>query len=254
VFLPCYFLLLGSFKSSAEFFGHPFGLPATFGFSNYVQAWRQADLTTAARNSLIVTVSAVLLGTAAACAISYSIAWLGFRRSGLVELAIVSALFIPIQIIILAVYLEMRDLGLLGTLWPLILLYAALSLPLGIVLLVGFFRTLPHELGESAALDGAGPWRQFVDIALPLARLPLMTVAVLNGVWIWNDFYVPLIFSSNTSINTVPIAILNFFGGYTTEYGLVFACVVISAIPVVVVYVLMSRRFIEGITAGSVKG
>lgn len=254
ILAPCWFLFVGSFKSVEEFFASPFGLPASFAPTNYRGAWEEANIPTALVNSVVVTVASVLLGTAVSCLAAYAIARLRFRGAALVQLLIVSGLFVPTQVISIAVFIEMRQLGLLGTIWPLILMYATLGIPVGVIVLVGFFRAIPRELSEAAAIDGATPWRTFLDVILPLARAPMMTVAILNGVWIWNDYYLPLLFSTRAELQTLPLAILSFFGAYSTDYGLVFAGVVISAIPVVLVYVLMTRRFIAGVTAGSVKG
>jgi len=127
-------------------------------------------------------------------------------------------------------------------------------MPLGVLFLVGFFLAIPQQLTEAATIDGAGTWRQFADIVLPLAKAPIFTVAILNSVWIWNDFFIPLIFSVRSNIQTVPVAILTFYGEYTTDYGLVFAGVVMSVIPVLVAYVLLTRQFIAGVTAGGIKG
>jgi raffinose/stachyose/melibiose transport system permease protein len=254
IIAPCYFLFIGSFKTVEEFFSAPFSLPESWGLTNYKEAWKQAEVAHSLLNSFVVTVSSVLLGTAVSCLASYAIARRPFRGSTFLLIVLVSGLFIPVQVISLAVFIEMRQIGLLGTILPMIIMYSALGVPLGVIVLVGFFRAIPRELSEAAAIDGAGPWQIFWEVVLPLARAPLMTVAILNGVWIWNDFYLPLLFSIKSSLQTLPVAILNFFGVYSTQYGYVFAGVVISAIPVIIIYVLMTRRFIAGVTAGSVKG
>jgi raffinose/stachyose/melibiose transport system permease protein len=254
VLLPCYFLFLGSFKSVPEFFSAPFGLPHSWALTNYRNAWNKSGLGTAFLNSVLVTGGSVILSTSIAALASYAIARLRFRGAGALQLLFVSGLIIPAQLIIIAVFIEMRELGLLGTIWPLIILYSTFTLPLGVLFLVGFFRAIPPQLTEAAAIDGAGVWRQFVDVVLPLARAPIFTVAILNGVFIWNDFFLPLVFSTSSDIRTVPVAILDFQGEYTTDFGLIFASVVMSVIPVLIVYVLMTRRFIAGVTAGSLKG
>jgi ABC-type glycerol-3-phosphate transport system permease component len=254
VVLPCLFLFLGSFKSVMEFFEAPYALPKSWSLHNYTGAWKSSSMGTAFLNSFLVTSGSVLLSTSAAALASYAIARLRFRGASLLQLLFMSGLMIPPQLIILACFIEMRKLGILGTLWPLILMYTALAIPLGVLFLVGFFLAIPKELNEAAAIDGAGSWRQFFDVVLPLAKAPIFTVAILNSVWIWNDFFIPLIFSTTSQIQTVPIAILNFYGEFTTDYGLVFAGVIMSVIPVLLVYVLLTRRFIAGVTAGSIKG
>jgi raffinose/stachyose/melibiose transport system permease protein len=254
VVAPCWFLLMGSFKSVSQFFASPFGLPENWGLGNFSEAWTEADLATAFRNSLVITAASVFISTACAALASFAIARLRFRGATFVQMALVAGLILPTQLIVIAVFVEMRWLGLLGTIWPVILFYSVSGIPIGVLFLVGFFRAIPDALTEAAAIDGAGAWRQFFHVVLPLSRAPIITVAILNSVWIWNDFFVPLVLANQDSIQTVPLAVLNFYGVDSTNYGLIFAGVVMSALPVVLVYVLMTRRFISGIMAGGVKG
>lgn len=254
VLAPCYFLTLGSFKSVDEFFASPFGLPHSWSLTNFRAAWQDADLTTAFLNSALITGVSVLISTAVACAASYAIARLRFRGASGVQIFLLAGMVLPTQLIVIATFIEMRWLGLVGTVYPMILLYSASAVPLGVLFLVGFFRTVPAALTEAAEIDGAGKWLQFVYIVLPLMRAPIFTVALLNSVWMWNDFFVPLIFANKPSLQTAPLAILNFWGTDSTNYGLIFAGVVMSALPVVIVYVLLTKRFISGVMAGSVKG
>ena len=255
VVAPCVFLLLGSFKSVAEFFASPFGLPQHFGVANYTQAWSEASVSTTLRNSVIVTASAVLLSTAVACLASYAIARLPSLPGRTVwRLIFIGGLIVPVQLIMIALFIIMRHLGLLNTLTSLIIVYSTFGIPLAVLVLVGFFQALPHEITEAAMIDGANHFRTFIHIVLPLSKAAIFTVIILNGVWMWNDFFIALVLTSNPSIATLPLGILNFFGVYSTEWGLIFASVVIAALPVVVLYLLMTKRFIAALTAGSAGG
>ena len=254
VIAPIYFLTLGSFKTVEEFFASPFGLPQNFGTENYQRAWTEASVSTTIKNSAIVTVSAVFISTVVSCLASYSIARLPLRGSMFWRLLFVGGLIVPVQLIMVAVFITMRWIGLLGSLGSLILVYSTFGIPLGVLVLVGFFQALPKELSEAATIDGASDSQTFRRVILPLSIAPILTVVILNGVWIWNDFFIALILSTKPSVETLPLGILNFFGVYSTEWGLIFASVVISALPVVALYLLMTRRFIAGMTAGSVKG
>lgn len=254
VLLPCVFLVLGSFKTVSEFFDSPFGLPQAFGLTSFTRAWEEASLTTAFINSVVITAVSVFLSTAVSAMASFAIARRLVRGGSLLQMLFLAGMVLPTQLVVIAAFVEMRWLGLIGTVIPVILLYAVFGIPIGVLFLVGFFRTIPTALTEAAAIDGAGLWRQFADVVVPLARAPIMTVAILNSVWIWNDFFIPLVFANSESLQTVPLAILNFYGENTTDYGLVFAGVIMSAVPVIVAYVLMTRRFINGVMAGGVKG
>jgi raffinose/stachyose/melibiose transport system permease protein len=113
---------------------------------------------------------------------------------------------------------------------------------------------LPREITEAAMIDGASHFKTFFYVVLPLSRAAIFTVIILNGVWMWNDFFIALVLTTNPNVATLPLGILNFFGTYSTEWGLIFASVVIAALPVVALYLMMTKRFIAGLTAGSVKG
>lgn len=254
VIAPIYFLVLGSFKSVEEFFSAPFGLPQHFSIDNYRRAWTEASISTTVKNSAIVTVSAVLISTVVSCLASYAIARLPFRGSLFLRLLFVGGLIVPVQLIMVAIFIIMRWIGLLGSIGSLILVYSTFGIPLGVLVLVGFFQALPKELSEAATIDGATDFQTFMRVILPLSMAPILTVMILNGVWIWNDFFIALVLSTKPSVETLPLGILNFFGVYSTEWGLIFASVVLSALPVVALYLLMTRRFIAGMTAGSVKG
>jgi raffinose/stachyose/melibiose transport system permease protein len=254
VVAPCFFLVLGSFKSVEEFFANPFGLPRHFGFANYERSWREASVATTLRNSVIVTTLSVILSTAVSCLASYAIARLPFAGRMVWRLLFVGGLIVPVQLIMIALFIIMRMLGILNTLTSLVVVYTTFGIPLGVLVLVGFFQALPRELSEAATIDGASNFRTFWHIVLPLARPSILTVVILNGVWIWNDFFVALVLTTKPSIATLPLGILNFFGVYSTEWGLIFASVVIAALPVIALYLMMTKQFIAGMTAGSVKG
>ena len=174
-----------------------------------------------------MTVSAVLISTVVSCLASYSIARLPLRGAMFWRLLFVGGLIVPVQLIMVAIFIIMRWLGLLGSLGSLILVYSTFGIPLGVLVLVGFFQALPQELTEAATIDGATDFQTFRRIILPLSMAPILTVMILNGVWIWNDFFIALVLSTKPSIETLPLGILNFFGVYSTEWGLIFASVVL---------------------------
>jgi raffinose/stachyose/melibiose transport system permease protein len=254
VLLPCVFLFLGSFKTVAEFFSSPFGLPHSFGAGNYLRAWREARLSVTLTNSLVATGSAIIVSTALSCLAAYAIAKYRFRGRTLVRMLFVGGLIVPVQLIMLPLFVMLRLLHVLGTIWALMIVYSVFGLPLGVLVLVGFFETIPRELSEAAEIDGAGPFVTFLRIVLPLMRPAITSVVILNGVWMWNEFFIALVLSIRPATQTLPVGILSFFGVYSTEWGLVFASVVCSALPVVVGYFLLSRQFVAGLTAGGVKG
>lgn len=254
VLIPIVMVLLGSFKTVPEFFNDPYGLPERFDLFNYRKAWDEANIQTSLRNSLIATVVGVVVSTGLACLAAYGLARFTFRGRMAVRMLFVGGLVVPVQLIILPLFILFRQTQLLGTLWTLILIYSTFGIPLGVLVLTGFFGVLPKDLEDAARIDGASHFQVFWRIMLPLTRPALSAVVILNGVWMWNDFFLGFILITDEAWMTLPVGIMAFRGSYSTQWGLIFASVTISAIPVVAAYLLLSRQFIAGLTAGSVKG
>jgi raffinose/stachyose/melibiose transport system permease protein len=252
--LPVVFLHLNSFKSLEEFFGDPYGWPRTWRVENYGQAWTEADIARALRNSIVATAGGVLLNLALAIPAAYALARMRFRLRPLVYLGFVGGMVVPLQLILLPLLLVMTQLQLGGSLVSLVVAYAALTIPMSILFLTSFFGALPASVEEAARVDGAGPVRILVSIVLPLARPGIAAVAILAGVWVWNDFIVALILATRPSVQTLPVGIMSFFGVYSTEWTLAFASVCIAAAPLLVAYLGLTRQFIAGLSSGAVKG
>jgi raffinose/stachyose/melibiose transport system permease protein len=254
VLIPIVMVVLGSFKTVDQFFDKPYGLPDSFDFFNYRKAWDEANIQTSMRNSAIATAVGVLVSTTLACLAAYGLARFKFAgRLGL-RLLFIGGLVVPVQLIILPLFTLFKDLHLLGGLWSLIIVYSVFGIPLGVLVLTGFFAVLPKDLEDAARIDGAGHLQIFFRIMLPLTRPALAAVVILNGVWMWNDFFLGFILITKPDSMTMPVGIMAFRGTYSTEWGLIFASVTMSVIPVVAAYLLLSRQFIAGLTAGSVKG
>lgn len=254
VLIPIAMVFLGSFKTVPEFFGTPYGLPEAFDPFNYIKAWDEANLHRATLNSLIATVLGVLFSTILASLAAYGLARYTFALRMPLRLLFVGGLVVPVQLIIIPIFVMFRQAGLLGSIWSLVLVYTVLGIPLAVLVLTGFFAALPRDLEEAARIDGANHFQIFWRIMLPLTRPALSATIILNGVWMWNDFFLGLILLTREEAQTLPVGIMAFRGTYTTEWGLIFASVCISVAPVVVAYLLLSRQFIAGLTAGSVKG
>jgi raffinose/stachyose/melibiose transport system permease protein len=254
VLIPIIMVVLGSFKTVNEFFAKPYSLPEAYDFFNYRKAWSEANIQTTLRNSILVTGLSVLISTVLACLAAYGIARFRFNGRMGIRLLFVGGLVVPVQLIILPIFVILKDLGILGDIRSLIAVYSVFAIPLGVLVLSGFFGLLPKDLEDAARIDGASHLEIFWRIMLPLSRPALAAVVILNGVWIWNDFFLGFILINNPDAETMPVGIMSFRGTYSTEWGLIFASVTISALPVVIAYLLLSRQFIAGLTAGSVKG
>jgi raffinose/stachyose/melibiose transport system permease protein len=174
--------------------------------------------------------------------------------SGFIYLAIIIGMMLPIKIATIRLLEMMKTLGLLNSLWSLFPVYIAMGLPTAVFILTGFIRGLPGELYEAGYMDGANRFKIYWTIVLPLVRPALATVAIYNLVPIWNDLWFPLIFINQESQKTVLLAVTKLQGQYTTDWPKLLAILSLSALPVILLYLTMSKQFIRGLTAGAVKG
>ena len=254
VLVPIAYMVLASFKTVPDFFGNPYGLPSTWAFENYSRAWQEAHVSITLPNTIFVTACSVLGSVFLASLIAYGLS----RKEKPFAMAFytlfVAGLLVPVQMIVLPLFILLKFFGLFGTLFALIVPYIALGLPLGVLVLTPIAATIPRDLISAAEVDGASPWQIYWRVALPLMKPGLISVAILNGVWMWNEFFIPLIVAFKPEAQTMPVGIVAFVGAYSTEWGLVFASVVVSTAPVVIAYLLMTRQFQSGLTAGAMKG
>lgn len=254
VLAPMVIMGLSAFKTTQEIFQNPIGLPASWRLDNFSRVWVQAHFAQYFRNSLVVTVASIIIIVAFGAMAGYALGRFRFKGNDLLYLYFLSGLMLPIRLGIIPLFILMRDLGLLNTLWALILIYAASGLPSAVFILTGFFRTLPSDLDSAARIDGAGEWLIFRRIMLPLVRPAVVIVAIYNLIPVWNDFFFPLVFIQSDRLKTLPLGMTAFFGQYYTDWATLFAGLTLAAVPVVALYVLLSQHFIRGLTAGAVKG
>jgi raffinose/stachyose/melibiose transport system permease protein len=217
---------------------------------NFTQAWQQGALGGALANSVLVTTGSVVIVLAVSALAAYPLARATARWSRWTFLLIMLGLVLPFQLAALPLYQTMRDLGLLGTPWALILFYSGLQVPFTTFLYVGFLRALPRDFEDAALIDGCTPLRAFWYVVFPMLRPVTVTALVLNAVIVWNDFFTPLLYLSGSSQQTVPVAIAGFVGQYVSDWNLIFAALVISMVPILVVYFALQRSIINGFAGG----
>jgi len=254
VVYPLLIMVASSLKTTGEIFANPLSLiPQSIRLSNYADAWNQANFGTYFRNSIFVGVVSVLLILFFGSMAAYVLARFSFPGNRVIYLLFLAGFMIPVRLAIVPLFIMMRDLRLLDTLWSLILVYIASGMPFTIFLLVNFFRHIPRDLEDAAVLDGAGPFQVYYQIMLPLVRPALATVGLFHFLNVWNDFFFPLIFIRSENLRTVPLGVSTFFGEYTNDWALLFAALSISIVPVIIVYLLASKQFIAGLTSGAIK-
>lgn len=250
--LPLYILVNLSLRRPGDL-ADPLAPTSSPTLENYGAAWQEAQLGPAIANSFTVTaVSIVVLITVSSMA-AYLLARSTSHLSKWLFALVMLGLLLPFQLALVPLYLTVRDLGLLGSVWSLILFHSGLQIPLSIFLYVGFIRALPRDYEEAGLLDGATPWQVFRYVVFPLLRPITGTVVVINTVLIWNDFLTPLLYLSGSPRETIPVAIYSFVGQYITRWEFVFAGLVIGIAPVLLAYFAMQKHVIRGF-AGGLKG
>lgn len=247
---PLLFVVINSFRPNADIIINPTGLPSKAYFHNYVQAWTQMKFPLVFLNTLLVTVLGTggIIVTSAMCA--YGLARSKTKISWFLYGFFAFSLVIPFQIIMVPLGVLAADLHLMSV--PgLIPMYWGLGCPTAIFMFHGFIKSVPLELEESASMDGAGNFYIFFRIVFPLIKTIIATVAVIDALWIWNDFLLPLIVAKQ---GTIQLAQMRFNGQFMKEYGPMCASLTISSIPIIIFYLALQKYIIKGIAAGAVKG
>ncbi len=253
VVYPVVLMILSSFKDSREIFTSPFTLPSSWSPVNYIEAWTQGNFSSYFFNSVWVTGVSVVLVLVLGSLAAYPLGRYAFRGKAFLALYFLAGLMLPIRLGILPLFFLMRTLGLLNTPWSLVAVYVASGLPFTIFVLSNFFETLPRELEEAARLDGAGEFRIYAQVMLPLVRPALATVAIFNFIPWWNDFFFPLIFIRAEQYKTLPLGLFSFFGEHQNDWALLFAGLTLTTLPLLIVYLFASRQIIKGLTSGALK-
>jgi raffinose/stachyose/melibiose transport system permease protein len=220
---------------------------------NFAEAWRAAGLGGALFNSVVITAASVLIVLAVSALAAYPLARsaAGWSRGSF--LLIMLGLILPFQLAALPLYQTVRDLGLLGSVWSLVLFYSGLQVPFTTFLYVDFLRALPRDFEDAASIDGCTPLQAFRYIVFPMLKPITVTALVLNAVAVWNDFFTPLLYLSGSDHQTMPVAVAGFVGQYVSQWNLIFAALLISIVPVLAVYLALQRSIINGF-AGGLKG
>jgi len=259
---PLVWVVIASLRSSPEISQDPWGLPKEPRWDNYVRAWLgdtlsgDPGLAQAFVSSAIVTVVSMVFLLLISAMAAYVLARFLFPGSGLLYNVFLFGMMFPVFLGVIPLYLLLNRMGLLNTYAGLIVAYVAYSLSFTIFILTGFFKTLPGELAEAGAIDGCSRWGVFWRIMLPLARPGLITAGIFDAIGLWNEYPLALVIMTENDRTTLPLAIANMAQKqhYQTDWGALFAGLVIVMVPTLVGYILFQRRITAGLTAGAVKG
>ncbi|HAS33285.1 MAG TPA: carbohydrate ABC transporter permease, partial [Microbacterium sp.] len=256
VLYPQFWMIMGSFKTQTEFFANPtWALPEQFNLDNYVYAFTRGDVALNYRNSLLVTLPSValivFLGVAAGYALEIMI-WKG-RRTTL--LLVMAGIMVPGQMILVPLFTVYFRIGITDTLWPMILTYTAMGIPLTTFLMAAYFRSLPREIFEAATMDGCSPLRSFFVIAMPLMKNAMLTIALVQFFSVFNDLLIALTFTTRPELATIQVGLLSLSDEFgSTAYGPLFAAISINIIVLLIVFIFLNKKIMAGLAAGSVKG
>ncbi len=247
---PLLAVLVNSFRPTSDIVTTPTGLPTSLYLDNYVTALVAGGFIRYLSNTLLMTTAAVLLATVVSVLAAYALTRWNLPGGQLIMLIFLAGIMMPIRFTVLPLFYEIDSLGLLDTQLGLILFYAASGIPLSTFVLFPFIRQLPVELEEAAAIDGAGPVATFVRIVAPMLRSALAVILVFNFVPLWNEFYYPLILMRSPEKLPAAVGLTTFFSKYAVDLGPLFASLVLVTAPLVVLFLLATRRIIDGLSAG----
>ena len=250
VLIPLLLVISNALRPTREIFKNPIGLPSSPSFNSFAKAWEQANFNTYFFNSLFITVAAVVLATAVAALAGYMLGRYKFTGSRFLTAYFLAGLMLPFRLAIVPLFLLLNNMGLIDNRLGLILVYAATGIPFSIFILSSFFRQLPQELSEAARIDGAGEFTIFGRIMLPLVRSALATVVVFQFVPLWNDFFFPLVLLRSTDKWTLPVGMTRFFGEFQADWSTLFAGLIITTLPLIIIFLLATKQIIAGLTAG----
>ena len=250
---PILIMIFSAFKSTQQIFKSPFGLPDFANLVNFSKIWTQTNFLHYLLNSLVVTSASMVLILTLGTMAAYALGRYRFFGAGFILMFFIAGLTLPLKLAIIPLFILMRDLGILNNQLSLIFVYTAMGLPSTVFIMTGFIRTLPNDLEDAARMDGASEARIMWAIMLPLVRPAMVIAAIQNVVPIWNDFFFPLVFIQNDALKTLPQGLTTFMGEYTTDWGVLFAGLTLSAAPIIAIYIVLSRQFISGMTSGAIK-
>ena len=254
IFFPILLMLLTSLKGNREIFTNPYGLPYVFNLDNYIKLIKISNYLVYFKNSIIVAVTSIFFILIISSLASFVLAKYRFTGNRFLYFYFIAGLIIPIKLGTIGILKTMITLHIFDHIASLVIVNVAMGIPFGVFILTDFIRMIPEELSNSARIDGCSEPKIFYKIIVPLIRPALAAVAIINFIPIWNDFWFPLILIRSDNMKTVPLATALLFGQFETDFGLIFSALSMASLPLVIFYLILSRQFGKGLTAGAFKG
>jgi raffinose/stachyose/melibiose transport system permease protein len=251
---PFVWVVLSSFKGNAEILSSTWGYKNGLYFLNYVKAFQIAPIARYYVNSILVGFFTVLLNLTISSLAAYILARFRFKGRNFFQMIFVLALLIPGAALLQPLYISMNKLGLYDTIWALVIVYAGFGLPTSIFIMTNYFVTIPKELDEAACIDGAGFLKTFLKIIVPIAKPAFATAGIFEFLLSWNEFQFAITLTQTDKARTLPVALYYFKSAFASDYGALFAAVIIVTIPSIVIFTIAQEQVVNGLVAGSVKG
>ena len=253
-FMPFVFMVLNSFKEKFEMLTKGvFQLPDALNWNNYTEVLKGGFGTYFKNSVIVLAISLILLLFIASCA-SYPLARFKFKLANPIYALIVACMSIPVHITLIPVFKMAKSTGLYDSIWALIGPYIAFAVPISVFILTSFMKEIPREIEESAEIDGCGKIQMFFSMILPLAKPGLATLAIYNGVNMWNEFSFAYTLTQSSANRTLPLAIWEFQGQYSMNTPMIMAVLTLTLLPMIIMFIIFQDKLVKGMTAGAVKG
>ena len=250
--LPLYWMLSLSVKDAMQAAGEPWAIPTALHFENFPAAWERINIPLLLKNSFIYTAGALVICLAVSVMIAYAITRMRMKHAGAVRMYFTLGMLIPVSVLMIPVYRLVITLGIKGTYWSLILPYAAFAMASAILMICAFFRSIPVEMEEAAAIDGCNVYRTFVSIMVPMVKPALVTQGMLMYINNWNEYALASILAMGKEMRTIPLALDLFFGQFDlTNWGEVGAAVTITSLPALIVFIFCNRQIEQAMVGSS---
>lgn len=256
VLFPMLWTIMSSFKRTQEFYKDVWSLPAALYWENYIKAWTTARIGDNILNSVLIVSVSVVAAMILASTVAYAVTRYKFLGSGIIGRVFIMGLFVPLVLGTIPEFFVLQSLSLYDKKIGLILVYTAYSMPLSVFIMMGLFETTPYSFAEAAMIDGAGHFKIFTKIMLPLSHSGLVTISIFNFLWTWNDYIYAMTYLPSRRNRTLPVGLVQLTSTamYQTDWGALFAGLVIVMLPSLLIYILFQKQIQKGLTEGGVKG
>lgn len=251
--VPFYLMVINSFKTTQQFVDSPFTLPATISFKNYVAAFEKMNFMKAFSNSLLIVIISVTLIIFSSSMAAYFLVRNKWRSTKIIFAILVASMIVPFQAVMIPLVSIYGRLNLMNSKWVLMFMYMGFGQAFAIFIFHGFIKNIPLEMEEAALIDGCNRMQSFFKIVFPLLKPVIITVLILDVLWIWNDYLLPSLVLLSPTERTLPLSTYNFFTSYSVDFAPLMAGIVLTILPVLVVYLFAQKQIVKGVVQGAIK-